>query len=402
MPMPDEWLWQCLTAAVPSGGISPEYSRCSEIPCGRGVPPCVVAERRRDLHRRLTSARCGASVEVGMRAFFILLVLAAIGFVGWKWYSARQLAEAAAAKPVVSAASPGETGKEPAPAAQGFGGEEAPGPIPAELKAGYDQAEALWSAAKDGSPATSAKAPLMDQLYSKVLQGLYNKSGQKALEQRIISERLTPLGNELFFAKTRFPDDETGIFVLHEVQPGESPDKIAKKYGMSIELINRLRGMTDLTDAKLHAGDRLKAVTVRDHGGYFLHVDKSDYYLDCYVAGLFARRYPISHGAKETPTPVGKTHLTDRVLNPTWTDPHTHEVYQPEDPRNILGKVWMAFSPDGIGQSGLGIHGYTGPNPKMQAMVSNGCVRLDTPQAQELYQTICHPDRCPTAVEIVE
>jgi lipoprotein-anchoring transpeptidase ErfK/SrfK len=62
----------------------------------------------------------------------------------------------------------------------------------------------------------------------------------------------------------------------------------------------------------------------------------------------------------------------------------------------------MSFSPDGIGQSGLGIHGYTGADAKMQAMVSNGCVRLDTPQAKELYQTLAHPDRCPTAVEIVE
>jgi lipoprotein-anchoring transpeptidase ErfK/SrfK len=339
--------------------------------------------------------------EVDMRAFFILLVLAAIGFVGWKWYSARQAAESATKTEQVAAA---DAAKAPAAGGQGFGGsDEQPAAIPPELKAMYDQAEALWAASsKDGGPATNAKAPLLDQLYSKVLQGIYNKPGQKALELRLVADRLTPLGNELFFSKTRYPDDETGVFVLHEAQPGESPDRIAKKYGMSIELLNRMRGMTNLQDASLHAGDRLKVATVRDHGGYFLHVDKGDFYLDCYVAGLFARRYPISHGAKETPTPVGKTHLIDRVLDPTWTDPHTHEVYQPEDPRNILGRVWMAFSPDGIGQSGLGIHGYTGPNPKMQAMVSNGCVRLDTPQAQELYQTICHPNRCPTAVEIVE
>ena len=101
-------------------------------------------------------------------------------------------------------------------------------------------------------------------------------------------------------------------------------------------------------------------------------------------------------------TPSGTTRLIDRVLNPDWTDPKTKEVYRADDLRNILGKVWMKFSPDGLGQDGLGIHGYTGPNPQMQANVSNGCVRLDTPQAQELYQLLAHPDRCPTAVVIVE
>jgi lipoprotein-anchoring transpeptidase ErfK/SrfK len=338
-----------------------------------------------------------------MRTLVILLLLAAVAFFGWKWYAGRQPPAKDAGNGVPLGVVPGAGSATPANKA--FGGENPQGdaPLPPELKAEYDQAEALWAAqAKDGSPAGGGKAPLLDKLYSKVLQGIYNKPGQKALELRLVADRLTPLGNELFFSRTRYPDDETGILQLHEAQPGESPDRIAKHYGMSVELFNRLRGMTNLTDASLHAGDRVKVVTVKEHGGYLLHVKKSDFYLDCYIAGLFARRYPISHGAKETPTPTGKTHLVDRVLDPTWTDPHTHDVLQPSDPKNILGGVWMSFSPDGIGQSGLGIHGYTGPDARMQAMVSNGCVRLDTPQAKELYQTLAHPERCPTQVEIVE
>lgn len=338
-----------------------------------------------------------------MRTFVILVVLAAAGFFGWKWYAGRHAAAPHDAPPgVVSGNGPGPGAT--STAAPGFGGPATTeAPLPAELKADYDQAEALWAQmAKDGGTAGGAKAPLLDQLYSKVLQGIYNKPGQKELELKLIADRLTPLGNELFFARTHYPEDATGIIVMHEVMPGESPDRIAKHYGMSVELLNRMRGMTNLTDASLHAGDRLKVVTVKEHGGYFLHVDKSDFYLDCYIAGLFARRYPVSHGAKETPTPIGKTHLVDRALDPAWTDPHSHQVYQAGDPKNILGGVWMSFSPDGIGQSGLGIHGYTGADARMQAMVSNGCVRLDTLQAKELYQTIAHPERCQTLVEIVE
>jgi L,D-transpeptidase catalytic domain len=327
-----------------------------------------------------------------MRAILILIALGVAGFFAWKWMNPPPA-------PVEVPAAPSEQ-----PAVQtGFGSPTAGQPLPAELKAKYDQAETLWTELSNGggNPAASPKAPLLNTWYSAVLKGIYNKDQHKGLELKIINERLTPLGNEIFFSKTRFVDDETGTMALHEVSPGESPDAIGKKYGMPNELVNRMRGR-DANESRLNLGDRLKVAKVREKGGNFLHIDKSDFYLDCYIAGLFARRYVISHGAVETPTPTGSTRLTDRVINPTWTDPKTHEVYQPEDPRNILGKVWLKFSSDGIGQDGLGIHGYTGPNPQMQAKVSNGCIRLDTPQAQEIYQLLAHPDRCPTAVEIVD
>ncbi len=326
-----------------------------------------------------------------MRAIFILIVLAAAGFFAYTWFNKSETAP--------EGTPPDQT----TPAQPGFGTTEGAKPLPSDLKEAYDKAEALWAELSNGggNPAASPKGPLLNKLYASVLKGIYNKDEHKGLEIKIITDRLTPLGTELFFTKTRYVDDETGIMGLHDVSAGQNPDGIAKSYGMSFELLNRLRGR-DPSESRLNLGDRLKIVKVRENGGNFMHVDKSDFYLDLYIAGLFAKRYVISHGAVETPTPTGTSKITDRVLNPTWTDPKTHEVYQPEDPRNILGKVWLKFSPDGLGQDGLGIHGYTGPNPQMQARVSNGCVRLDTPEAQELYQLIAHPDRCPTAVEIVD
>ena len=331
-----------------------------------------------------------------MRAFFILTVLAVATFAAWKW-----LAPVTPVEPppgITGSDIPAETTPQP-----GFGVVNIPPPLSADLKAAYDQAETLWAdSAKGGaSPALSPKAPLLNKLYSSVLRGIYNQDAQKGFELKLIGDRLTPLGDALFFSKARYVNDETGVFSSHEVKPGESPDAIAKRFGMPHELLNRMRGR-DTGDSKMNPGDIMKVANVREKGGNFLHIDKSDFYLDCYIAGLFARRYVISHGVEETPTPSGKTRLVDRVLNPDWTDPKTHEVYKADDVRNILGKVWMKFSPDGLGQDGLGIHGYTGPNPQMQAKVSNGCVRLDTPKAQELYQMLAHPDRCPTEVEIVE
>ena len=338
-----------------------------------------------------------------MRAIFILIVLAVAGFFAWKWFAAP--APVTPTPSETPSTTPGGAPTPPAQPAFGVptGAQTPPAALPADLKAAYDQAEALWATLSNGggTPPTSSKAPLLTKLYGTVLRGIYNKDAHKGLELKLISERLTPLGDALFFSKARYVDDETGTFAMHQVNPGESPDAIAKKYGMPSELINRMRGR-DLNDSRLNLGDTLKVVKVREKGDNFLHVDKSDFYLDCYIGGLFARRYVISHGANETPTPTGTTKLVDRVLNPDWTDPKTHQVYRADDPRNILGKVWMKFGAEGLGQDGLGIHGYTGPNPQMQAKVSNGCVRLDTPQAQELYQMLAHPDRCPTAVEIVE
>jgi L,D-transpeptidase catalytic domain len=335
-----------------------------------------------------------------MRTIFILIVLAIAGFFAWKWFAPQPASDAGA--PATGTTDPATAPPFGAPPATAFGSTPVAA-LPAELKATYDQAEALWAemAKNGGNPPTSPKAPLLTKLYGTVLRGLYNQEAHKGLELKLINERLTPLGDALFFSKARYPDDETGTFVMHAVAAGESPDAIAKKYGMPHELLNRMRAR-DAGDSKLSQGDVLKVANVREKGGNFLHIDKSDFYLDCYIAGLFARRYVISHGANESPTPSGTTRLIDRVLNPDWTDPKTKEVYRADDPRNILGKVWMKFSPDGLGQDGLGIHGYTGPNPQMQAKVSNGCVRLDTPQAQELYQLLAHPDRCPTAVVIVD
>ncbi len=241
----------------------------------------------------------------------------------------------------------------------------------------------------------------MGQLYSKVLRGVYNKPGQQPFEQTLVETRLAPIGHELFFAKTRFGADESGLMGIHIVQSGESPDRIAKKYGMSMELLNRIRGR-DANDSHLNAGETLKVVKVGDKGGFAIHIDKGDFTLDCFIGGVFAKRYPISHGAPQTPTPVGRTKLTDRVLDPQWTHPVTHKVYGPNDPENILGKVWLAFAPEGLGQGGLGIHGYTGPNPQMRALVSNGCIRLENDNALELYRTLSHPNRCPCVVEIVD
>lgn len=316
-----------------------------------------------------------------MRAFIVILLLAAIGGGIWWWLHRGPAAGSAADDPF-------NTTPVATPAA----------PLPAAAKRAMDEGEALWSQA-GGDPASAPTAPRMAALFSQALEAMYDLPGGHDAEQKLVDERLTPLGRSLFFAKTRYPDDASGLIGAHLVSSGENPDAIARAYGMSREFLNRLRGK-DVNDAGLRAGETLKVVKAKDKGGYQIHVDLSDYTLDLAIGGVFAKRYIIAHGAVDSPTPTGRTALTDRVWHPQWTHPKTKQVMAYGDPENILGPIWLPFDAKLLGASGIGIHGYTGADGKMQAQVSNGCIRMQNQDAEELFQLIAHPQRAPTAVVI--
>jgi len=350
-----------------------------------------------------------------MKPFLTLAVLVAIGAAAYfLWWKPRQATPAqgggeiglpgpGGTVPGLSAVTPPAPGAGAGAGSAQPAGDPVPAPaaaIPAAVKADYDKAEALWKeAAAAGDASTGRQAPVLARLYSKVLMGLYNQPGAKATEDQLVATRLQPLGAALFFTKTRYTDD--ALFAVHTVVSGDVPDRIAKQYGMSYQHLNRLRGR-DVNDSALRAGETLKVIKAKDNGGSHLHVDKSDYLLDVYVGGVFAKRYDISIGAPQTPTPLGKTQATDLVYDPPWTNPADGEVIPPKDPRNILGGVWIAVSSEGIGQTGIGLHGYTGEDQTLRQQASNGCLRLGNEAIKELAYLIAHPNRTPTTVEIVE
>jgi lipoprotein-anchoring transpeptidase ErfK/SrfK len=315
-----------------------------------------------------------------MRALIILILLAAAGGGAWYWFKHQQPSAADdpfnPTSPVIS------------PAAA----------LPAEAKQALDQAESLWSQAGADAPRSPA-APRMAKLFSQALSAMYDLPGGHDAEEALLRDRLTPLGEALFFSKAKWPNDDIGLMAVHSVSPGENPDAIARSYGMSREFLNRLRGK-DVNSADLRSGETIKIVKVKDAGGYHMDVDLSDYTLDLFIGGVFAKRYTIAHGAAESPTPVGRTQITNRVWHPQWTHPTSKKVLQYGDPENILGPIWLAFDSKLLGASSIGIHGYTGADGKMQAQVSNGCIRMQNQDAEEVFQVIANPDRSPTSVTI--
>lgn len=328
-----------------------------------------------------------------MKAFVALLVVAALAAGSYWWWAKRSAT--VGEQPTVGL--PGPEGTLPGPAGNPPPANPPAPAIPAAVQADYDKAEALWKATAGDVP-LSASAPELSRLYSTVLKGLYNQPGSKALEEQLVQTRLSPLGAALFFSKARYDDP---LFATHVVVAGDVPDKLAKQYGMSYQQLNRLRGR-DVNDSALRVGETLKLIRMKESGGSLLHVDKSDFYTDVFIGGRFARRYDISIGAPESPTPVGVTKVVDLVFNPTWKDPKSGEIYQPGDPRNILGGVWIALAPEGINETGIGLHGYTGEDQTLRRQASNGCLRLGNEAIKELAYLIAPPNRSPTVVEIVE
>jgi len=331
-----------------------------------------------------------------MRSFIILVIVAAAAVGGWYWYKGRQMAPAEAAAPP---ALPAEAG----PGSSAGLGEALPPPVsepPAAVQAQIAAAEAAWAAA-GGDPATSAQGTSLNQRYAEILRALYAVPGSEAYQQQLVDTRLKPLADIAFFSRAAIVDDPVGLFAVHLVAAGESPDQIARRYGMSMDLLNRLRGKAR-DDSNLKIGERLKVIKVKEGGGFQLDIDKSEYRVDLYCAGLFVRRYLITLGARETPTPVGKTKVVLREWHPQWTHPVSNKVLNYGDPENILGPVWIAFDSELLGKGGIGMHGYTGPDGKMRAMQSNGCIRFENHNAEEVFGTISPPDRAPTVVEIRE
>lgn len=356
-----------------------------------------------------------------MRNFMVLLLLAGGG---WYYYTYHM----APATPVASDAGPEANTATSAPAASDadasdgsaldLDGQADPAtPPPAAQRDGLTaqgeallaQADATWKEIESAgrNPLTDNLAPTLARQYSAVLRETYGFPALAPLAERLVEQRLRPLADKIFFSSVPYLKDPSGFIVPYEID-GQLND-IGRKFGLSYQLINLMRGV-EPENGLYHEGDQIKIAKVLDHGGYWLHIDKSDYRMDVYIGGVFARRYPIAHGADETPTPTGETIIEGRVKDPQWTDPKTGNIYDAGDPNNILGGVWLPFH-NRIGRQGLGIHGYTGEDGQAtHARASNGCIRMTRDDAQDLYNILVpaayyqsgFKSRAPMRVVIVE
>jgi lipoprotein-anchoring transpeptidase ErfK/SrfK len=258
-----------------------------------------------------------------------------------------------------------------------------------------------------------------------------------AKEAQVLGDTLDSFAHRAFFGPERLPGMEKLGLVLHTVAKSENPTRIAQRYHIDPGLLAYLN--RDYDERKLRAGTVLKVLDLSDSGTAAIDasaksdksggsptsgdksssgtasnsqtalriiVQKSRYRLSAWrnlpggKGRVLVAHIAVGLGANESPTPVGSTKITKRVLKPQWTNPVTKQTFADGDPNNVLGGYWIALDSEGIGKSGIGMHGYTGSAPAnwIEQPASNGCVRMLQPDIDRIYRLALEG----TPVEIVE
>lgn len=196
---------------------------------------------------------------------------------------------------------------------------------------------------------------------------------------------LGQLNIELIMSQAPMPEKEEYV-----VQPGDSLDRIAKKFKTTVDLIKKSNA---LQQSVLHPGDRLRVFK----GAFTLDVSKSRNDLVVKVNDRFFKRYRVGTG-KFGKTPTGTFIIADKIEQPPWWRPDGKMVPF-GNKENVLGTRWMSIQATTATNAvrGYGIHGTWEPET-IGHQASAGCVRLINSEVEELFLLI--PSG--TSVTIVE
>jgi len=99
--------------------------------------------------------------------------------------------------------------------------------------------------------------------------------------------------------------------------------------------------------------------------------------------GKAVSRWPVVIGAPETPTPVGRFQVQNKVVNPVYQSTSTGKV------KGVgpLGYRWIGFHSKG--PDVFGIHGTPWPWwVDARAAVSHGCVRMRNEHIEKLFAAV--------------
>ena len=201
-------------------------------------------------------------------------------------------------------------------------------------------------------------------------------------QQKQIREILSQVAEKTIFAPFNILPSET-MAEDYVVVRNDSLQKIGRNYKVTEDLLSAVNG--DMNKNVIREGRRIKVVK----GPFHATVVKSTFDLHVYLQNVYVRTYKVALGADNS-TPTGKWVVTDRLENPTWTNPRTGKKVAANDPQNPLGEFWIAL--DGIegrarGQSGYGIHG-TIDESSIGTQASMGCIRLANKDIEVVYSML--------------
>ncbi|MFA7283532.1 MAG: L,D-transpeptidase family protein [Candidatus Omnitrophota bacterium] len=178
--------------------------------------------------------------------------------------------------------------------------------------------------------------------------------------------------NEEINIKLLFSPAITPKSITYEIRPGDTLNKIARRYKTTVELIMK---SNNIGDSLIIPGRKIKVW----NSPFSVLVDKSQNILMLKSDEEIVKTYIVSTG-KNNCTPAGTFKVVNKLANPTWFK--AGAVVPPESQENVLGTRWMGFD-----LAGYGIHGTTEPQD-LGKQVTQGCVRLKNSDVEELYDII--------------
>jgi len=193
---------------------------------------------------------------------------------------------------------------------------------------------------------------------------------------REIQDMLGRLNVELQLTPREAPEK-----TMYVVQNGDSLEKIARKFGTTVDLLVDGNDMShpDL----IKAGDRLLVTT----GKFAIAISKSLNELTLTMDRRFFKRYAVATG-KHGKTPSGDFVISEKQKEPVWWRPDGKEIPY-GDPENILGTRWMSLR--AVGDTppvkGYGIHG-TWDESMIGKAESAGCIRMKNADVEELFKFV--------------
>ncbi len=223
------------------------------------------------------------------------------------------------------------------------------------------------------------------------LSRLLAEEGQRlspANAQRIRTS-LLDASEILLFSRNDHPDDP--LTETYRIQSGDVLERIARRYSTTPELIALINGM-DSPDDVIRVGDYIKVIRGPLHVEVDMSAFRLDVLADCPASGVrvYIASFSVGVGKDGRETPAGSWVVSNKLKDPTWTDPDTGRQYRHGEEGHQIGSRWIALrgtDPNTEGRRGIGIHGTNEPESIGRA-ASRGCIRMNDRDVEFVYDLL--------------
>jgi len=205
--------------------------------------------------------------------------------------------------------------------------------------------------------------------YLVALKSTNDKSIQRQIEQKLAAVNI-----KMLLSPREMPEKENYL-----VKNGNSLDRIARKYGTTVDLIQKSNMLRNPN--RINVGDRLRVFT----GKFSMTCSKSRHDIVVFMNGDFFKRYMVGTG-RYGKTPTGTFNVREKIKEPPWWRPDGSVVPFGNKEDNILGTRWFSLRATGETEDvrGYGIHGTWSPESVGTAS-SAGCLRMKNEEVEELF-----------------